>query len=31
VPGDPIPDARNKPGLKTPDYLMRYHRPGDPG
>ena len=31
VPGEPIPDPRNMPGLQTPGYLTRYHRPGDGG
>jgi nitroimidazol reductase NimA-like FMN-containing flavoprotein (pyridoxamine 5'-phosphate oxidase superfamily) len=28
VPGAPIPDPRNKPGLETPAYVRDYRRPG---
>ena len=28
VPGEPIPDPLNKPGLPTPPYLTEYRRPG---
>jgi nitroimidazol reductase NimA-like FMN-containing flavoprotein (pyridoxamine 5'-phosphate oxidase superfamily) len=28
VPGEPIPDPRNKPGLETPAYVRDYRRPG---